>query len=108
LEEITSGDNGDYQAGPGWDPCTGLGVPNGELLLAVLRNGAAAPAPAMRAVLRTGKETVSGGGDARIAVLMEYFQTTQALIDLLASGDSQGNRALLRPGKPGESSRRSV
>jgi kumamolisin len=27
LRDITSGNNGAYQAGPGWDACTGLGVP---------------------------------------------------------------------------------
>lgn len=29
LRDITRGSNGAYRAGPGWDPCTGLGVPNG-------------------------------------------------------------------------------
>jgi kumamolisin len=32
LRDITSGDNGAYQAGTGWDPCTGLGSPNGQQL----------------------------------------------------------------------------
>jgi kumamolisin len=27
LRDITSGNNGAYQAGTGWDACTGLGVP---------------------------------------------------------------------------------
>ncbi len=34
---ITSGTNGDYEAGPGWNPCTGLGVPDGTRLLDALR-----------------------------------------------------------------------
>jgi kumamolisin len=105
LEDITSGNNGDYQAGPGWDPCTGLGVPNGELLLEALRNGAPAPARALHAALRADKETVSEGAHSRIAILMEYFQTTRALIDLLASTDPQANGTLLRCGKPGEPGR---
>ncbi len=29
LRDITSGDNGAYSAGVGWDACTGLGSPNG-------------------------------------------------------------------------------
>ncbi|HTZ44419.1 MAG TPA: S53 family peptidase [Jatrophihabitans sp.] len=37
FRDITSGDNGAYQAGPGWDPCTGLGVPVGTALLTVLQ-----------------------------------------------------------------------
>ena len=42
LNDITQGSNGDYNAGPGWDPCTGLGSPNGMKLLAVL-SGTATP-----------------------------------------------------------------
>jgi kumamolisin len=36
LRDITSGNNGAYAAGPGWDACTGLGVPDGTALLAIL------------------------------------------------------------------------
>jgi kumamolisin len=36
LHDITSGDNGAYRAGPGWDACTGLGTPNGTALVAAL------------------------------------------------------------------------
>ncbi len=34
FRDIVSGSNGEYEAAPGWDPCTGLGVPVGEELLA--------------------------------------------------------------------------
>jgi kumamolisin len=37
LRDIVSGDNGSYSAGPGWDACTGLGVPDGVALLARLQ-----------------------------------------------------------------------
>jgi kumamolisin len=37
LRDITTGSNGAYRAGPGWDACTGLGVPDGEALLERLR-----------------------------------------------------------------------
>jgi kumamolisin len=33
FRDITEGDNGSYSAGPGWDACSGLGVPNGTALL---------------------------------------------------------------------------
>jgi kumamolisin len=33
FRDITSGNNGAYAAGPGWDACTGLGVPDGTALL---------------------------------------------------------------------------
>jgi len=37
FRDVTTGSNGAYQAGPGWDPCTGLGVPDGAALLTRLR-----------------------------------------------------------------------
>ena len=37
LNDITKEDNGAYNAGPGWDACTGLGSPNGGALLQALK-----------------------------------------------------------------------
>jgi len=37
FNDITVGDNGSYQADPGWDACTGLGSPKGDTLLAALK-----------------------------------------------------------------------
>ena len=37
FHDITSGNNGAYAAGPGWDACSGLGSPDGTALLARLR-----------------------------------------------------------------------
>lgn len=36
FNDITSGSNGAYHAGPGWDPCTGLGSPRGADLPGLL------------------------------------------------------------------------
>jgi kumamolisin len=36
FNDITSGNNGAFQAGPGWDAASGLGSPNGDSLLADL------------------------------------------------------------------------
>lgn len=36
FRDVTSGTNGAYEAGPGWDPCTGLGVPDGVALARAL------------------------------------------------------------------------
>ncbi|GAC1631570.1 MAG: S53 family peptidase [Ktedonobacteraceae bacterium] len=36
LHAVTSGTNGGYSAGLGWDACTGLGTPDGANMLAVL------------------------------------------------------------------------
>jgi kumamolisin len=37
LNDITSGTNGAYKAAVGWDPCTGIGTPNGEAILNLLK-----------------------------------------------------------------------
>jgi kumamolisin len=37
FHDITQGNNVGYQAGPGWDACTGNGSPDGEALLTALR-----------------------------------------------------------------------
>jgi kumamolisin len=39
FNDITSGDNGSYSAGPGWDASTGLGSPDGTALAAALPKG---------------------------------------------------------------------
>ncbi len=36
FRDITAGTNGAYSAAPGWDACTGLGVPDGAALLTVV------------------------------------------------------------------------
>jgi len=56
FNDITSGNNGAFSAGPGWDPTTGLGSPNGAPLLAALSRGARPPAGKRRRP-KTGKET---------------------------------------------------
>jgi kumamolisin len=35
--DVITGSNGAYVAGPGWDPCTGLGSPKGVAMLSALR-----------------------------------------------------------------------
>ncbi len=45
FNDITSGDNGDFSAGPGWDACTGWGSPEGANLLQVLSGGATTNPP---------------------------------------------------------------
>jgi kumamolisin len=36
FRDVTQGNNGDYAAQPGWDACTGLGSPNGAVLVRLL------------------------------------------------------------------------
>lgn len=40
LNDITSGNNGSFAAGPGWDACTGLGSPDGTKIAALLGQAA--------------------------------------------------------------------
>lgn len=35
FRDVTDGSNGTYSAGPGWDACSGLGVPRGEKVAAI-------------------------------------------------------------------------
>lgn len=42
FRDITAGNNGSFAAQSGWDACTGLGVPDGEALLAALASNSAA------------------------------------------------------------------
>jgi len=46
VRDITAGSNGYYRAGPGWDACTGLGVPIGSGLLSALTAAASSPVEA--------------------------------------------------------------
>ena len=43
FNDITQGNNGSYTAGPGWDPCTGLGSPIGTTLATLLAPTATTP-----------------------------------------------------------------
>jgi hypothetical protein len=65
FNDITSGSNGAYSAGPGYDLCSGLGSPNVANLISVL-SGSASPAARVedlstRAQVQTGQNIVIGG-----------------------------------------------
>jgi kumamolisin len=45
FRDVTSGNNGAYRAGVGWDPCTGLGVPTGSALVTLFRSAGSTPPP---------------------------------------------------------------
>jgi kumamolisin len=38
MRDVTSGSNGAYTAGPGWDAVTGLGVPDLKALIDILKD----------------------------------------------------------------------
>jgi kumamolisin len=41
FNDITSGNNGAFSAGPGWDACTGLGSPIGSKIIPLLATATA-------------------------------------------------------------------
>ena len=54
FHDITSGNNGDFSAGPGWDACSGWGSPDGTVLLqAVAGATTAGPSPTLTPVPTT-------------------------------------------------------
>jgi sugar lactone lactonase YvrE len=63
--DVTTGSNGVYQAGPGFDLCTGLGVPNIKNLVAAL-SGANAAAGSPTLVSRPGGVQTTLGGSASL------------------------------------------
>jgi kumamolisin len=46
FHQITTGNNGAYDAGPNWNACTGLGTPNGAAILKALQGSQASEATA--------------------------------------------------------------
>jgi kumamolisin len=57
FHDITDGNNGDFSAATGWDPCTGLGSPDGARLLGALTGK---PSPQSS---RTGRNKQSSAAD---------------------------------------------
>jgi kumamolisin len=57
FRDITQGDNGAYQAGAGWDACTGWGSPDGAALLTALSGSAAGSEPVAGAQPKSGGQT---------------------------------------------------
>jgi hypothetical protein len=67
LRDITSGSNGAYDAGAGWDACTGLGSPKGAQLLAALQGPAAPPPPPPGSPARSGSLKIAAGKASAVA-----------------------------------------
>ncbi|MGA2663867.1 MAG: alkaline phosphatase family protein [Nitrososphaerales archaeon] len=70
CRDIVSGDNGAYAAGPGWDPCTGFGSPDGARLISLVtaaRPGRAGGAGATRMGRGRKEETRPEGPAGKVA-----------------------------------------
>jgi kumamolisin len=53
FHDITSGNNGAFSAGPGWDACTGLGSPIGTALVTLLASASTTTASAKKSPTKT-------------------------------------------------------
>jgi kumamolisin len=60
FNDITQGNNGSYSAAAGWDPCTGLGSPNGNLLSQVFAATTTGAARSLPVASRRQERTRSG------------------------------------------------
>jgi len=68
FRDITSGDNGAFKAGPGWDACTGLGSPNGAALVKLLSGSTAArKSAAKKSAKKATKQPARKGPGAKAA-----------------------------------------
>jgi kumamolisin len=64
FNDVVKGSNGAYQAGPGWDACTGLGSPNGTALLSLLSPATTNPTDPSGPTDPTGPTPPSGSSGA--------------------------------------------
>jgi kumamolisin len=61
FHDIIQGNNGSYSAGPGWDPCTGLGSPNGSQLSQIFATATAGAAKSVPAAASRGGKSAHAG-----------------------------------------------
>jgi len=79
LRDITIGDNAGYSAATGWDACTGLGTPRGDLVVAAFASGgrtspvASAPDPRDAVVSDAASAGLSGSDAADSGVSPNEF-----------------------------------
>lgn len=91
FNDITSGNNGAYSAGSGYDLCTGLGSPNITNLASALGTVPAAPAPAAPAA---SSAPASGGGGGGGALSDGFYLALAILFTIrLATKDHRARRS---------------
>jgi kumamolisin len=84
LNDITTGDNGAYSAGTGWDACTGLGSPNGTAILIGYR-AARQVAPAVTQL----SESSGNPGDQLVVTGTGFLGATAVGFGAVAAGIGQ-------------------
>lgn len=111
FRDITSGDNGVYDAKPGWDACTGLGSPDGVKLLGALIGAAAShgtsstPRPVGRR--RSGADSPRRGGRTdlsaikNIVVVLQENHAFDSYFGTFPGADGTAGKNICLPTKPG-------
>ena len=61
FHDITQGNNGNYSATRGWDPCTGLGLPDGNQLSPIFAATTAGDAQSVRVAASQRRERADSG-----------------------------------------------
>jgi kumamolisin len=91
FNDITQGNNYSqgiqfYSAGAGWDPCTGLGTPNGQALLASLKAGVPTPAPGTGTTNPPGNNPPGSDLSTVATVAITAINAIVALVQTIAIG----------------------
>ncbi len=86
CRDIITGDNGTYVARPGFDCCTGIGVPDGTKVLAVLGMITPPPPGTLTATLSLSTSTIQVGQSATLA----WSSSNAVSASLLVAGVSTG------------------
>ena len=91
LRDIVAGGNGVFHASAGWDGCTGLGSPNGALLLSALQSvppvsnrAAAAPTPDPTRAALASLQAQLAAESAQRGVLQMQIARLEAILTQLA------------------------
>jgi len=87
FQDIVTGNNGDYFAGPGYDECTGLGTPNiGVLVKALSLASPQSIAPTIAS--QPAAQTIQGGESANFTVVVNSYSSTTYQWQVLAPNSS--------------------
>jgi kumamolisin len=89
FHDITSGNNGSYQAGPGWDACTGWGSPNGVGLMNALA-GISSSAPNFSLSVSPSSVSVVQGENGKFMITTVVSGGFNGAIGLSATGQASG------------------
>ena len=103
FQDVTTGGNNGYNAGPGWDACTGLGTPNGTALLARLATatssggeqlfpytGGTAQGQTINSASSYVTVTTAGGGTATVTVSLAQTNQPSTTFQLYYTLDNGG------------------